>query len=1120
MEEALCCGNELVNELKREKEKNVSCENQLSIHRTELQMVLVKEKEWVQERHCLNDMQNTLTSNLNSLRAKLEHLRVENDETNENLRYQQSEVERLRIKLSVAESDLIISKENCGYLKLTAIQRDSELQLLATQYTKMVNGNSAVSSQIEQLKEDKKNLEESLFKLKRNLANVENEKMLMQREQGKLLHDKSDEEEIIADDIKVISSLKEKLTEKDIILQNMQTAFADLLNGYREVKQELPMRSTEVNKKTNVDVWTQFNTSDHSLLNETKYLDRCAGSTEHKNDIEVITSLKETLMEKDIILQNMKSAFAELLRGYKQIKVEYAMRSTEVNKKTNTSDRFLNETKYSDGWNDLSKQLSIGSSEHKEKLNNLRKCNWERCVSAMVSAKNKYMLQRWNDSTHCSTMVKTNDKDNFIIDSLQRAFEEIEGLKKNNGILLVDKSVYEIENRKLIGNVDDLKGKLTQLTFELNNSRDTDKDMTTMTKANRKLTKQLTDSENGKVELENNVQNLHNDITRVKENSANWKKRAKIFFADKEKLKREMSERVSQLEKEVDYYKPLEIKCQHLEKIFSNQKQMRLEDSNEYEKMKRELNHFKMLISKYESNLQNDEETTCYGKREKESDTPAINLHLHVDPIHNNSGKEGIENSNIDMYEVKREVKEMLRNNFEKYKPMIDKIEIKNLEIQQRKNGELYSKIINETKLKKLKRKLRAEIKVLEEKCITLQTIVSSSEIHCHMRSSDIERESMNEQQQVKFDELEMKIHDVEDNIKLMANQKTMSPLNLTINRGDTIKTRHSKMIDLQQTLAKCKVKIDKIGSFDDIDISEDTQKDDAEGEIIIPQLQGDIKVLKEKVDEVHNILSSLEERQDHRKKLGTVEKTLTNLKQKVSAVQNALKSCHQGGEQKHGIYQLETTITDLNQNLSNIEKRIELISISKHQNVNKVDNNKPVNDMVNKNIECDLIKNNDVKLNSKSTQCQLPIESQEIHEKSQISKLEKLVEDLQENNHTLTKQKNELDQEVELLKWKENIQETVTHDEIEFEKSETSELKQVVKDLQDNNDSLTEKNDKLDSEVKLLKWEKNIQNTVTIDLHKKIIALKADISEQEETIVSLDLQMKDKDDVISEASK
>ena len=112
----------------------------------------------------------------------------------------------------------------------------------------------------------------------------------------------------------------------------------------------------------------------------------------------------------------------------------------------------------------LSNQIRISCTEHDErKLTNLKDCNWKRFITALVAEKIRYTMECWKTEN----IAESNSS--FTVDSLCRAFEQIVGLKKDNDILLVEKSVCEIENRKLNGNVDSLKHKLNEVTCNLSN---------------------------------------------------------------------------------------------------------------------------------------------------------------------------------------------------------------------------------------------------------------------------------------------------------------------------------------------------------------------------------------------------------------------------------------------------------------------------------------------------------------------------------------------------------------------------------------------------------------------------------------------------------------------------
>ena len=121
VEHAVCCANELINNLEIEKESKISWAKQLTMNENKLKILLSKEREWHEERSTLNELQNDLTKKLNSSRQMSEHVRNKNEQTHkqvlnvefefnepkQNLQYQKGEVDRLRIKLAVAESDFL-----------------------------------------------------------------------------------------------------------------------------------------------------------------------------------------------------------------------------------------------------------------------------------------------------------------------------------------------------------------------------------------------------------------------------------------------------------------------------------------------------------------------------------------------------------------------------------------------------------------------------------------------------------------------------------------------------------------------------------------------------------------------------------------------------------------------------------------------------------------------------------------------------------------------------------------------------------------------------------------------------------------------------------------------------
>ena len=1006
VEHAVCCANELINNLEREKEGKIACEKQLTMNENKLKILLSKEGEWHEERSTLNELQKDLSKKLNSSRQMSEHLRNKNEqtqkqvlnidfefnETKRNLQYQKGEVDRLRINLAVAESDLIVSKETCEDLKLSEMQQDNEMKVLADQFADVVTKCRDAFARNEQLEEEKKNLKESVLQINETLSNVQNENMIMQSERDKLLVEKAQDEVILLEDINIINALTEKLNEKDMLLQRTKTAFEELVNGCQYVKQGLTARRPSgVNTSTDVDIWTQFNYS-QPLFRETK------GSTQ---------------------------------------------------------------------LNQLSNKLRISCTEHERKLNNLNDCNWERFTAALVTAKNKYTMECWKTEN-----IPESNR-NFIINSLYRAFEEIVGLEKDKDTLLVDKSICEIENRKLNGNVDSLKDKLSQVTFDLNNSVDDTNNMTTIRKTNKKLKMQLTSSENGKLELEKSMQSLHTNINCLQKNSAGWRKKARTYLADNKKLKREMGDRVSQLETEVKYYKSLDIICQKLEQKFLHERQMRIEDVEEYEGMKDELNRFKMLIEKYESKTGHHNEPTG-NEGNKQNEKPVINL--QIDPT-NRKVKDSDKNFQTNLGELKDEVEEMFATNFQQYSAGID-----NKEGQQSKKFD--TNTINNNKLKKLKKNLREEIKVLEEKLCNLQTMVRSSDIHCNMRSIEIEREFMNANQQVKFDELQLKIRDLEENIKFMNNDKTfpIPPIKITLNKGSATKTRHIKMTDLQWKLQKCKVRIDKIESLHDNGISE--CKQDIVEEPIERQLQGDIRAIERKIDEVQTMLSDQNKMQENQR-LSDVEETVLNLKLKSAEIQNTFKSHYQCGDQQNKLSRLETTMADLNLKLNKIELSIALLSDRNQQNIE------------NKNRECN---SNTIgstsKMISKISHSHLQMESQEIKEKSEIPNLKYVVEDLQKKKNPSTKQKHEVNEGMKLLKLPRNVHDKTT--KIEYDKPQISERQQTVKGVHGKKHSLKKQNEKADENVELVKLKITIRDTATSDAFKND---KPQISERQQTV-------------------
>ena len=81
-----------------------------------------------------------------------EHLRNKNEQTHkqvlnvefefneskQNLQYQKGEVDRLRSKLAVAESDLVVSQETCEHLKLSEMQQGNEVKVLADLFADFV----------------------------------------------------------------------------------------------------------------------------------------------------------------------------------------------------------------------------------------------------------------------------------------------------------------------------------------------------------------------------------------------------------------------------------------------------------------------------------------------------------------------------------------------------------------------------------------------------------------------------------------------------------------------------------------------------------------------------------------------------------------------------------------------------------------------------------------------------------------------------------------------------------------------------------------------------------------------------------------------------------------------
>ena len=993
VEHAVCCANELINNLEREKESKISYEKQVTMNENKLKILLSKESEWHEERSTLNELQKDLRKKLNSSRQMSEELRNKNEqtqkqvlyvnfelnETERNLQYQKGEVDRLRINLAIAESDLVVSKETYEHLKLSEMQQGNEMKVLTDQFADVVTKCRDAFARNEQLEEEKKNLEESVLQINETLSNVQNENMRMQSERDKLLVEKTQDEAVLLEDISMINALTEKLNEKDMLLQRTKASFEELVNGYKYGKQGLiARRPSSVNTSTDVDIWTQFNSS-QSLFRETK------GSSK---------------------------------------------------------------------LNQLSNKFRISCTEHERKLNNMKDCNWDRFTKALVTAKNKYTMECWK------TEKIPESNRSFIVDSLYRAFEEIVGLEKDKDTLLVDKSICEIENKKLNGNVDSLKDRLSQVTFDLNNSVDDKNKMTTIRKTNKKLKMQLTNSENGQLELEKNVQNLHTNINCLQKNSAGWRKKARTYLADNEKLKREMGDRVSQLETEVKYYRCLDIICQKLEQKFLHERQMRIEDVEEYEGMKDELNRFKMLIQKYESKTNHHNEPTS-NEEDKQNEKPVINL--QTDPT-NRKVKDSDKNFQTNIGELKDEVEEMFATNFQQYSACIG-----NKEDQQ--SEKFNTNTINNNKLKKLKKNLREEIKVLEEKLCNLQTMVRSSDIHCNMRSIEIEREFMNANQQVKFDELQLKIRDLEENIKFMDNNKTLPipPIKITLNKGSATKTRHIKMTDLQRKLQKCKVRIDKIESLHDNEISE--CKQDIVEETIERQLQGDIRAIERKIDEVQTMLSYQNKMQENQR-LSGVEETVLNLKLKSAEIQTTLKSYYQCGDQQNKLSRLETTMADLNLKLNKIEQSIALLSDRNQQSIE------------NTNRECN---SNTIgstsKMTSKTSHSHLQMESQEIKEKSEIPNLKHVVEDLQKNMNPLTKQKHKVNEGMKLLQLSRNVHDTTT--KIEYDKPQISERQQTVKGVHGKKHSLKKQNEKADENVELVKLTITIRDTATSDAIK-----------------------------------
>ena len=204
IEQALCCGNVLIDNLERQKESKISCVKLLNMIENKLKTFSSKESEWNnQEGFTLNELQKILTKNFNSSRRISGHLRNQNEQTQkqilnvglefkQNLQYQQGEVDRL----AVAESDLLVSNEICEHLKLSEMQRDNEMKVLANQFTDIVDKNRNASAKNDQL-------EESVLQL---LAIAQNENMIMQIDREKLLGEKAQDEALLAEDIRMLNA--------------------------------------------------------------------------------------------------------------------------------------------------------------------------------------------------------------------------------------------------------------------------------------------------------------------------------------------------------------------------------------------------------------------------------------------------------------------------------------------------------------------------------------------------------------------------------------------------------------------------------------------------------------------------------------------------------------------------------------------------------------------------------------------------------------------------------------------------------------------------------------------------------------------------------------------------
>ena len=141
---------------------------------------------------------------------------------------------------------------------------------------------------------------------------------------------------------------------------------------------------------------------------------------------------------------------------------------------------------------------------------------------------------------------------------------------------------------------------------------------------------------------------------------------------------------------------------------------MRLEYVEEYEGIKEKPTRFKMLIEKYESNIDDHHEEPT-NKKDKPNEKSIIDLQRHLDPTNNNPVERSNKEFQIDLRELLNEVEEMFAMNFHQYSACID-----NKESRQ-------SEIFDTNTIKK--KELRADIEVLEEKLFNLQTMVRFSEV-------------------------------------------------------------------------------------------------------------------------------------------------------------------------------------------------------------------------------------------------------------------------------------------------------------------------------------------------------------------------------------------------------